>query len=124
MQEKYKPFLWLIAGILLFQSFWMRDFSYQSVVTLPFWITDYTISGYNWYLLSLIYEYIGLTILLVTGNRLTSYIFVIFLLSDTALFVNYRLNLSNLALYGLIWNDILYLIMLPSLVIWAYKNLE
>lgn len=122
----YKQFLFFVSGCLLFQSFWMRDFSLDHTVYLPLLYHDITISGYHWLLLSYLYDLIGCGIV---AYSLRSYIWLIpYLLADSLVFYAWHLwFISQLSVYayGIIWNDLLYFVMLPSIgFIIFYKSFK
>lgn len=117
--------------LILIIAFWNRDFSAFNPVELPLIYTDVSISGANWFILSLIQEWIGYSIIVLgleiysSKNRGAYALFILIAMCDILLIFNYIINAGpNLSLYGIVWNDILYFVMIPTLIIILLKKLK
>lgn len=113
----------------IFIAFWNRDWSFSAVVGLPFIYHNLSISGYNWFRLSILQEYVGYLILIVglelytIKNRKIYLLFPVLVSSDIILWINYKFVLPlSLFVYGLVWNGVLYFVMIPITAIIVIKK--
>ncbi|MGC8506226.1 MAG: hypothetical protein ACP5NK_05925 [Thermoplasmata archaeon] len=126
----------VMGGWVNAQGQWVKDFSYSKVVNLPLFAWTFTTSGVSWYSVGLFDDILG-TSMIITGLimfRRHSQIniglvrnFLLFIPFIAAYFVmdgiNFYLFLSYyygnlpIALYGEIWNTVLYFGMLPMLIL-------
>jgi hypothetical protein len=116
------------------QGQWVKDFSYSRVVNLPLLSFNLTTSGVTWYLVGLFDDLLG-TGMNVVGLILAkqysnldfpllkrSYLFLVFLgaylildMFNFTIFLDYYYGSLPIALYGEMWNSVLYFLMLPLL---------
>lgn len=122
--EKYKSLAWAFSFGLLFQAWWMRDFSASYYVGLPLFYKSGMVLGTEWFFMSMCVEIIALIMMFASQydklhlNLLYPMLFyvagdIIAIVS----FFQYKAFHMALATYGIIWNDALYFIMIPAIII-------
>ncbi len=118
------------------QGGWVKDFSYNRSVTLPFLFAEYHTTGFVWYLTGVFDDLLGVAANLVgiSGfkrliglEELNTYrrkYFVVplaaYLIGDFAAFLNfnsYYIGTTSISRYGELWNIYQYFILIPSLIL-------
>jgi len=121
--KKYQRLFWGLSFALLFQGYWDRDYSVLQTVALPSLFTFKYIYGWEWFVISTITEISAIIIMVLTLKHKTRkiiYPLYFYFAGDIIVIVSYYQYLQNMitiGMYGLIWNDILYLIMIPAVII-------
>lgn len=126
----------ILGAWLNAQGGWVKDFSYNRVVTLPFLLSNYTTTGFSWYLVGIFDDLLGLTSNLIgiygfkrlanlsPLNRYGRKYFLIplisYLIVDFVSFLNfnnYYNGTTSISLYGEYWNILQYFGLVPSFVL-------
>lgn len=126
----------ILGAWLNAQGGWVKDFCYNRTITLPFLFSEYYTTSFNWYIVGLFDDLVGLT-----GNLLGIYglkrligpkeidiysrkYFILpliaYLVTDGVAFLNfyrYYSGVINIELYGELWNVLQYFLLLPSLIL-------
>lgn len=133
-------FFFILLGILgawlNAQGGWVKDFSYNRVVVLPFLFNNYTTTGFNWYLAGIFDDLLGFTANLVgiygfkklANMRLLDVYsrkyfllpIIVYLATDFLAFLNfnsYYQGITSISDYGIYWNVFQYFLMLPAFVL-------
>lgn len=118
------------------QGGWIKDFSQYRTINLPLLFITFSTSGISWYLVGLFYDITGLFLGLLgiymirfyvdypikglVKKRIFVFTIIVYLVFDFLSFyyflLYYRGMVSN-TLYGYVWNDSEYFVMLPLLII-------
>ena len=126
----------VIGGWVNAQGQWVKDFSYSKVVNLPLFAWRFTSTGVSWYSVGMFDDILGTLMVIaglimfrrhsqinlrIVGNFL---LFIPFLAAyfvmdgvNAYLFLSYYYGSLSIALYGEIWNTVLYFGMLPMLIL-------
>ena len=136
-----KEYIFLVAVLMITfgswlnaQGGWVKDFSYNRTVVLPFLFKNYYTSGFDWYLIGIFDDLAGLSLNILgflilresgmfsKASRFSRRTFivpvVVYLVFDLLAFLNfasYYSGSTTLSDYGLYWNIIQYFAMLPAL---------
>lgn len=132
--------LFIMLGILgawmNAQGGWVKDFSYQKTVVLPFLFENYTTTGFAWYLVGLFDDLLGFSanlvgiygfrritdigVLSIYGRKYFILPIVAYLITDLFAFLNFRnyyAGITSLSDYGLYWNILQYFVMIPCFIL-------
>lgn len=139
-RKKRSIFIFLLLGILgawlNAQGGWVKDFSYNRIVVLPFFFQNYTTTGFQWYLVGIFDDLLGFASNLVgiygfkrlvniaplNTYRRRYFIIpvIVYLVVDLFSFLNfnnYYNGITDIALYGEYWNLMQYFGLVPAFVL-------
>ncbi len=126
----------ILGAWLNAQGGWVKDFSYNRTVTLPFLFTDYHTTGFMWYLVGIFDDLVGfssnligiygfkrlsgLTELNIYDEKYFAIPLAVYLIGDFAAFLNfnsYYAGYTSVSMYGEIWNLYQYFLLIPAFVL-------
>lgn len=129
--QHYKLLVWAFSFGLLFQAWWMRDYSVAQYVALPLFYTSGHILGTKWFELSVILEGIALVMMFISIHKIIKlkalFPLLFYIAGDFVAIVSfflYKKSQMTITTYGIIWNDMLYLIMIPAIIITNFLILK
>lgn len=113
-----------IGLILISSALWNIDFSVNTYVGIPLVYHGFIIAGVQLYMLSFILIFIISFVFLWLNKsyHLLLFLFVFAISLNFILFISFKFNYLSIYYYGLEWNDILFFIAYPALVLFLFLN--